>query len=159
MVTPRSFLTALRKAAEVSRTVDNRLLSIDGIKEGLREASRVRVDQLKDEYKWIELALAPLEGLRIPCTEEDIIQRWREVKTTEAIERDATEKGYLAPSEMPSIERNNDKIPAIGRDRGLIMTLLEIGVLERRPDGRMNMPDIFRIGAALIGRGRVAPAA
>jgi hypothetical protein len=116
------------------------------------------VDQLKDEYKWIELALAPLEGLRIPCTEEDIIQRWRQVKTTDAIELDAKEKGYLAPSEMPSTELNNNPVIGIDRNRGLIMTLLEIGVLERRPDGRMNMPDIFRIGAALIGRGRVAPA-
>jgi hypothetical protein len=157
MVTPRSFLTSLRKAAEVSRAADNRLLSIEGIKEGLREASRVRVDQLKDEYKWIELALAPLEGLRIPCTEEDIIQRWRDVKTTQAIEGDSKQKGYLAPSEMPSTEHDKKAIPVVDRDRGLIMTLLKIGVLERRPDGRINMPDIFRIGAALIGRGRVAP--
>jgi hypothetical protein len=158
MVTPRSFLTSLRKATEVSRAIENRLLTIEGIKEGLREASRVRVDQLKDEYKWIEFALAPLEGLRIPCTEEDIIQRWARVKTTEAIERDSEEKGYLPPSEMPSTERGNEPIPAVDRDRGLIVTLLKIGVLERRPDARINMPDIFRIGAALIGRGRVAPA-
>jgi hypothetical protein len=158
MVTPRSFLTSLRKAAEVSRARENRLLTIEGIKEGLREASRVRVDQLKDEYKWIELALAPLEGLRIPCTEEEIIQRWRRVKTTEAIGHDSKEKGYLPPSEMPSTEHDRKAILSVDRDRGLVITLLKIGVLERRPDGRINMPDIFRIGAALIGRGRVAPA-
>jgi hypothetical protein len=46
-----------------------------------------------------------------------------------------------------------------GAEIGLLSTLIKIGVLERRPDGRMNMPDIFRIGASLIGRGRVAPAA
>ena len=52
MVTPRSFLTALRRAAEVSEPSESRILTVDGIKEGLRSASRVRVDQLKEEYKW-----------------------------------------------------------------------------------------------------------
>ncbi len=57
LVTPRSFLTALRRAAEVSEPSETRILTVDGIKEGLRSASRVRVDRLKEEYKWIELEL------------------------------------------------------------------------------------------------------
>jgi hypothetical protein len=157
LVTPRSFLTALRRAAEVSESARDRVFTIDGIKEGLRAASRVRVDQLKEEYKWIEFALLPLEGLRVPCNDTLIIERWRETKTVEAIERDAREKGYLAPSEMPVLGKSENAGRSALRERGLLATLLKIGVLEGRTDGRINMPDIFRIGAALIGRGRVAP--
>lgn len=155
MVTPRSFLTALRRAAEVSERAGNRVFTIDGIKDGLRSASRVRVDQLKEEYKWIELALGPLEGLRVPCPEADIFTRWLKAKTADAIERESKEKGYLGPSEMFVLELTNTTARASIRERGLLATLLKIGVLERRPDVRINMPDIFRIGAALIGRGRV----
>ena len=43
------------------------------------------------------------------------------------------------------------------RETGLLETLLNMGVLEKRIDGRINMPDIYRIGAEIVGRGRVAP--
>ena len=157
MVTPRSFLTALRRAAEVSEPSETRILTVDGIKEGLRAASRVRVDQLKEEYKWIELALIPLAGLRVPCSEEEITNRWLDTTTANSIERDAAAKGYLAPSEMPVVEDDRKAHRSLLRERGLLATLFKIGVLEPRADGRINMPDIFRIGADIIGRGRVAP--
>jgi hypothetical protein len=149
-VTPRSFLTALRRAAEKSEAAENRAFTVEGIKDGLRAASRVRVEQLKDEYKWIELSLEPLAGLRVPCPESDIIERWEEQKTATQIAQDSSKIRYLPPSEMTDLEQ---------AEIGLLRTLIKIGVLERRPDRRMNMPDIFRIGASLIGRGRVAPAA
>jgi hypothetical protein len=157
MVTPRSFLTALRRAAEVSEPSEARILTVDGIKEGLRAASRVRVDQLKEEYKWIELALIPLAGLRVPCDEEEITNRWQQTQTASNIEREATAKGYLAPSEMPVVGDDRKAPKSLIRERGLLATLFKIGVLEPRPDDRINMPDIFRIGADIIGRGRVAP--
>jgi len=156
VVTPRSFLKALREAAVTSETAEDRVLTIDGIKEGLRAASRMWVDQIKEAYQWIEWALAPLSGLRVPCSESEIIERWREWKTTEAIERDSTEKGYLAPSEMP-LGKDSGQSSVQIRDKGLLDTLLKIGVLQHRVDQRINMPDIFRIGAARIGRNRVAP--
>ena len=157
MVTPRSFLTALRKAAQVSEPADDRVLTVDGIKEGLRAASRVRVDQLKEEYKWIEFALAPLAGLRVPCDAEEIIERWGRTKTAQHIDQDASQKGYLLPSEMPIVSTERRNPHRYAREAGILATLIKIGVLEARHDGRINMPDIFRIGAALIGRGRVAP--
>jgi hypothetical protein len=157
MVTPRSFLTALRKAADVSVPSETRVLTVEGIKEGLRAASRVRVDQLKEEYKWIELALIPLAGLRVPCSEDEIINRWQQTKTASNIEHEAAENGYLAPSEMPAVGEDRKAPESLSRERGLVATLFKIGVLEPRPDGRINMPDIFRIGADIIGRGRVAP--
>lgn len=158
VVTPRSFLKALREAAGKSEDVEDRVLTIEGIKEGLRAASRMRVDQIKEEYHWIELALAPLSGLRVPCGEAEILERWRVWKAADSIETDAAEKGYLAPSEMP-LSKNSGPIATQLREKGLLDTLLKVGVLQQRIDQRINMPDIFRIGAALIGRGRVAPEA
>jgi hypothetical protein len=158
VVTPRSFLKALREAAAESDGVEDRVLTVDGIKEGLRAASRMRVEQIKEEYQWIEWALAPLAGLRVPCSEADIVERWQSFKAADAIERDVQEKGYLAPSEMPLSGQALDARAQL-REKGLLNTLLKMGVLQRRVDQRINMPDIFRIGAALIGRGRVAPEA
>ncbi|OFW27627.1 MAG: hypothetical protein A3H27_02455 [Acidobacteria bacterium RIFCSPLOWO2_02_FULL_59_13] len=156
MVTPRSFLTSLREAASKSEAAEDRVLTIEGIKEGLRAASRVRVDQLKEEYQWIELALLPLAGLRVPCSEAEIIEPWINKRTVSAIDREAGQEGYLGPSEMPSFDPT-DQARAKVRELGLLNTLLKIGVLERRSDERINMPDIFRIGASLIGRGRITP--
>lgn len=156
-VTPRSFLKALREAAAKSEEAEERVLTIEGIKDGLRAASRMRVDQIKEEYQWIETALAPLSGLRVPCSEGEIVDRWRSWKATGEIEREAKEQGYLAPSEMPLSHVSAEHRSL--REKGLLDTLLKIGVLQRRLDGRINMPDIFRIGADIIGRGRVAPEA
>lgn len=158
VVTPRSFLKLLREAAAKSEDVEDRVLTIEGIKEGLRAASRMRVDQIKEEYQWIELALAPLSGLRVPCSEAEIVERWKVWKAADSIERDAADKGYLPPSEMP-LSKSAGPPPTQLREQGLLDTLLKVGVLQQRFDRRINMPDIFRIGAALIGRGRVAPEA
>ena len=81
---------------------------------------------------------------------------WIKKRTVDAIENEARQKGYLGPSEMPTIEPDDKGRPKM-RELGLLNTLLKIGVLEHRFDNRINMPDIFRIGASLIGRGRVTP--
>src|SRR5271168_1146315 len=96
------------------------------MREGLRAASRVRVDQLKEEYKWIELGLIPLAGLRVPCVESEIIDRWLETKTADAIEREAAEKGYLGPSEVPTLSQAERPNRTAIRERGLLATLLKI---------------------------------
>jgi hypothetical protein len=58
---------------------------------------------------------------------------------------------------MPALGSDREVAKSLLRERGLLATLFKIGVLEPRNDGRINMPDIFRIGADIIGRGRVAP--
>jgi hypothetical protein len=155
-VTPRSFLVALRQAAITSEG-RARALSIEGIKDGLRAASELRVDQLKEEYKWIELALAPLAGLRVPCSDKDVIDRWIADDTVDTIAASAKKDKYLAPSEMILGDRQSGASMRLPRETGLLETLLNMGVLEQRVDGRINMPDIYRIGAEIVGRGRVAP--
>jgi hypothetical protein len=149
-VTPRSFLTALGAAARHERSpLPKYALSIEGIKHGVSEASVLRVDQLKDEYGWIDLALQPLAGQEVPCPPRAIFERWEEAETLSDIRRQGARIGYLPP--FPG---------DLGRDdaeENLLTALMEIGVVERRSDGRVNIPDLFRIAALMLRRGGPRP--
>jgi hypothetical protein len=56
---PRSFLVAVGKAATRRGSVSNTAIDYFGIKEGVIEASRGRVDELKEDNIWIGEALEP----------------------------------------------------------------------------------------------------
>ncbi|MBI1208451.1 MAG: hypothetical protein GC191_14340 [Azospirillum sp.] len=148
-VTPRSFLTLMIQAARHPSHPTGQSLSAEGIRHGLREASRVRVDQLALEFPWIRRALAPLARMQVPCHSSGITERWAENKTIEAITRGAAERQYLPPFETGASEDPGQK---------LIGTLVRIGVLAVRKDGRYDMPDLFRVAARLLKKGGVAPA-
>ena len=56
-VSPRSFLAALKSAAEDTRdrhADHGHALHYDSIKRGVRRASRIRVDELKEDYPWVD---------------------------------------------------------------------------------------------------------
>lgn len=147
-VTPRSFLTLLRAAAETPPFTEVQSITAEGIRNGLREASKVRLEQLDTEFKWIKRVLAPLARLQVPCTGSTIIDRWNETGTVEAVMKRAAVKEFLPPvddrAEQPS-------------DYQLIERLTRMGVLIRRPDGRFDMPDLFRVAARLLKKGGVTP--
>jgi hypothetical protein len=148
VVTPRSFLVLMRSAATFQPSADDQAITAEGIRNGLREASQVRLDQLATEYKWIKRVLAPLARLQVPCQESLIIERWRETETVEAVLRSARERQFLPPIDG---DQNDDA------DRKLVIRLLRMGVLSRRSDGRYDMPDLFRVAARLLRKGGVAP--
>ena len=94
-------------------------------------------------------ALAPLADLRVPCDEVEFINRWSDDGTVGKIRAAARREHYLVPIEL-------DGIKGDGRAE-LLEALLRIGVAERRPDGRINMPDIYRVAAKLLRKGGVPP--
>ena len=81
-VSPRSFLVAFAQAA---RWTDERSSSIEkggaglltptALGEGVKAASVQRVQELAEDFEWIEEVASRLEGLEVPCTEERVIQR------------------------------------------------------------------------------------
>ena len=146
-VTPRSFLTLMISAATHRPFPMNQVISAEGIRQGLREASKVRVDQLAVEFPWIRRALAPLALLQVPCEPEIIVEKWRYTQTTEAIKRHANKGEFLSPFEK------NKKQPELQ----LITSLVRIGVLSKRQDDRYDMPDLFRVAARLLKKGGVSP--
>jgi len=148
-VTPRSFITLIRAAANTPQTVEGQAITAEGIRNGLREASKVRLEQLDTEFKWIKRVLAPLARLQVPCNEPLIIERWRESTTVEAVMQRASAREFLPPFDL-SIEGDHD--------HKLVVKLVQMGVLSRRSDGRYDMPDLFRIAARLLRKGGVTPA-
>jgi hypothetical protein len=146
-VTPRSFLTLMIEAARYSPAPIGQAISAEGIRHGLREASKVRVNQLDLEFPWVKRVLAPLAGLQVPC-EEGRTDRWAETETIESVLRRAMRSEFLPPFN-PGAEGSPDA--------KLRATLVRIGVLMLRSDGRFDMPDLFRVAARLLKKGGVTP--
>lgn len=156
-VTPRSFLILMQNAADRSQSRDAGALILlpQTIRDGLREASKVRIEQLNTEYPWIKRVLQPLAGLRVPAEPQVFFDAWIEASTVEAAVKIARKENALPPVSIPSSRKSDlsDREPELA-DR-----LTKMGVITSRPDGRYDMPDLFRIGAALLKKGGVTPKA
>ena len=148
-VTPRSFLGLMIAAANHGSVPPGRVIAPAGIQHGLRAASKTRVDQLHQEFPWIKGVLAPLAGLLLPQEEEQVFEAWRKANTLQAAIADAAEKGYLPPVDPGR--------GASGHERDLYSELERIGVMLRRKDGRIDMPDLFRVAAKLLKKGGTVP--
>jgi hypothetical protein len=146
-VTPRSFLGLMVGAAKHDAAVGDCVLTPEGIRHGLRAASRTRVDQLHHEFPWIKGVLAPLAGLLLPASEDDVYRTWRAARTLPALKADAAQSDYLLP--FPDGKA--------ATERQLSEALSRIGVMFRRQDGRIDMPDLFRVAAKLLKKGGTAP--
>lgn len=143
---PRSFIAAIRQAAEdtLSRYPDHQhVLHFESIKKGVQKASEIRVSELAEDYPWVRDVLGPLSGLTVPVTFDAIQQRWESELPHGP--QDADTGGRLPPQHAE-----------IGW-AGVRNDLLEIGVFEERKDGRIDMPDLYRVGFGLGRRGGVKP--
>ena len=151
MVSPRSFIAALRAAA--NDTADrhpehDHALHYDSVKRGVQEASRIRVRELREDYPWVDRLLVPLEGVVVPCEFGDIERIWGTNGTLDHL--------------SDQIGQNDVKLPPrnIGRGAVGVREDLELlGVFRRLKDGRVDVPDVFRVGYGLGRRGGVKPVA
>ena len=146
-VTPRSFLGLMIGAAGRGAPPEDRALTADGIRHGLREASKTRVDQLHLEFPWIKGVLAPLSGLLLPQGQDEVFRVWQSAKTLQSVVSDAGDRGYLPPFDT---QKRIEEIR-------LFEALERIGVMFRRKDDRLDMPDLFRVAAKLLKKGGTAP--
>ena len=146
-VSPRSFLSALRRAA--SETADRHprcraVLHYDCIKRGVHEASKVRVHELREDYPWVHRALNSLRGMIVPCEFGEMAERWRSEGVVEDLAREAVDGEVKLPP------RHIDE----GAE-GILRDLESLHVLMRLRDGRVNIPDVYRVGYGLGRRGGV----
>lgn len=142
---PRSFLAAIRQAAEDSldRYPDYPLaLHYESIKRGIQKASEIRVDEMAEDYGWVRGFMAPLEGLNVPCDYATIVDRWTE--------RFPDGPGAVTVESLPPqhAERGWD---------GIREDLIRLGVFDVKKDGRIDMPDLYRVGFKLGRKGGVRP--
>ena len=148
-VSPRSFIAALKSAAE--NTMEQHpnhgnALHYDSIKRGVQRASEIRVAELKEDYPWVDQLPKSLHGMVTPCDFADIAERWAEQDALERL-RGAIE--FMDVKLPPSrIEEGPD---------GVRLDLESLHVFLRMHDGRVNIPDVFRIGYGLGRRGGVRP--
>jgi hypothetical protein len=146
-VSPRTFLEAIRQAALHRDTEPPRPLTPSGLRVGIQGASEMRMQQLREEYGWIEDVIAPLAEQQVPCSEHELFARWQEASTLRTI---AQPQGkFLEPIELSETDN-----PQPGT---ILKALLRIGVAEQRADGRINIPDIYRVAAKMLRKGGVKP--
>lgn len=139
---PRTFLTAWQTAAEHQPATPGLAVDHRGITEGVRAASRARLTELLEDYPWIETALDPLRRHFVPIPRDELFDLWRNARVSEAINN----AEGLAP------------IGVVGKDDhdGLLKTMANIAVMEERANGKINVPDIFRVEAQILRKGGVA---
>lgn len=142
---PRSFLAAIRQAAEDSaeRYVQHEFaLHYESIKHGIQKASEIRVQEMAEDYPWVPKVLAELKGMNVPSEFDAVVARW-------------TSKFLQGPQSIPS-----DRLPAQHAARGwegLREDLQRLGLIETKKDGRIDMPDLYRVGFGLGRKGGVKP--
>lgn len=141
-VSPRSFLRAVSKAAEVTRDkfVGYGLaLHHDAIREGVQFASQVRVNEIKEDIRWAAVAGELLAGQQVPIDLDAIVECWTAADLASRLER-------LYASESEGTGPKN-----AGDYAGLVDQLVELGVMSWRSTGKIDLPDVYRI-AFDIGR-------
>lgn len=144
-VSPRSFLAALRHAADgPPRQGWNHPLHFEDIKRGVQEASKIRVKEMQEDYPWVARLMDALRGITVPCEFAVIEERWRGGEVWDQLEKDITAGNVKLPPALAGFG------PA-----GVRQDLEVLGVFERMSDDRVNLPDVYRVGYGIGRRGGV----
>jgi hypothetical protein len=142
---PRSFLAAIRQAAQDSSEryfQHDYALHFESIKRGIQKASEIRVQEIAEDYPWVPYILSALSGMNVPVEFESVKDKWEE----------------LFPAGPQSI--SSSRLPAQHIEHGwdgVREDLRRLGLLETKKDGRIDMPDLYRVGFGLGRKGGVKP--
>lgn len=141
---PRSFLIAWKKAAEHHPAPVGRAVDHLGLIDGVRSASASRLEELYEDYPWVRPALAALSRQFVPMEREQLLNIWDKEGVVKSIKTNDnplyTPAKFLAGSELPD----------------LLSSMRDVGVMEERANGKINVPDIYRVQAQILRRGGVA---
>ena len=140
-VSPRSFLVAFAEAARWTRrrspSSQEHPLSPGALEEGVRAASQQRVQELAEDFPWVEEVGEHMDGLMVPCPESSVLDRLHRCK-------------------FPKVKRTSLK----STDPEMVLQqLMEMNVFQRDRDGRYNVPDLYRVAMQMKRRGGIKPAA
>ncbi|EYF08781.1 Hypothetical protein CAP_2642 [Chondromyces apiculatus DSM 436] len=115
-------------------------MSYDGIKAGVQAASKIRVEEVAEDFPWVREAMKCLEDMVLPCKFSEVKQRWKGQGLLEALQQSKSRPQHLDQGE-----------------EGVRRDLEELGFFERMSDGRVNMPDVYRVAFGLRRKGGVRP--
>jgi hypothetical protein len=148
-ISPRSFLEALRVANE--ETMEEFAghpypLHWEAIKRGVQAASKIRVGEVNEDLPWVQIMMRPLAELQVPVDQGTIVDRWMAkgvvAQLSALAHKDDEEQVRTGPGDTSDLD-------------GIVRELIEIGVMSRRDDGRIDLPDVYRIAFGLGRRGGV----
>ncbi|MBW4093455.1 MAG: hypothetical protein HIU82_20495 [Proteobacteria bacterium] len=142
---PRSFLIAWKKAAEHLPPPEGRAVDHLGLLDGVRSASTSRLLELYEDYPWIKPALAALRRQFVPMEREQLFEIWESQKVIKAIRGSASAEPRYTPVKFLA----GDQLSA------LLSSMRDVGVMEERANGKINVPDIFRVEAEILRKGGV----
>ncbi len=143
---PRSFLIAWKKAAEHLPAPEGKAVDHLGLLDGVRSASTSRLAELYEDYPWIKLALDSLRRQFVPMERDQLFIIWKGQDVIEHIRRSASTDPRYTPVKF-----------VVGDEpSALLSSMRDVGVMEERANGKINVPDIFRVEAEILRRGGVA---
>ncbi|MEU6588923.1 hypothetical protein ABZ923_06760 [Streptomyces sp. NPDC046881] len=154
-VSPRSFLSALQKA--LSETRDQYAghefaLHHEGIRRGVQTASETRVAEVSEDMPWVRLAIEPLAGHQVPIEREKVEVLWQEHRLVDALHKEAERYVPSDPND-DFLVRTGPRYP---EDPALLIEeLVGLGVMRQRRDGRIDLPDVYRIAFGVGRKGGV----
>lgn len=139
-IAPRSFLKLFSLAAERRLTeneaslAEDKLLHPSDLQGSLMETSEDRIRELtQEEYPWLKYLKSSLNGLEFPIEKSKLVKAIQNTEWSETA----------------------DKQPPTSQATEVLNYLLQLGILESRLDGRLNMPEIYLYGFKAIRRGGV----
>ncbi|WP_176065186.1 P-loop ATPase, Sll1717 family [Anaeromyxobacter diazotrophicus] len=135
-VSPRSFLVAFARAAGWMRdkggSKGSTPLTPTSLAEGVKEASKQRVDELAEDFPWIEEVASQLEALEVPCSQARLLERLKKCRFV---------KGHAS---LPGTDPYT-----------VLEKLKDLGVFLESKDGRYNVPDLYRVAMGMKRRGGI----
>lgn len=150
---PRSFLMALKRAAE--RTNDGAPLPLSylEIRNSVQDASANRVTELAEDHPWLGEVMKALDGLIVPAERTEVFNKFKGAN----LEKTLTARGDSVDSEVPRIPTEIASSTVTARDfhERLLLALKRLYVVEERPDRRIDVPDLFRVAARIKRKGGV----
>jgi hypothetical protein len=149
---PRSFLSAVRHAAAESADHHgdhSHALHWEAIKVGVQHASRIRVREITEDLPWVSALIQPLAGQQVPIEQSAVVAIWDAEGTAARLAEPPPPTGD-AQGEVSVRTGPRSLDPA-----DLVDELIEIGVMTRRADGRLDLPDVYRVAFGLGRKGGV----
>jgi hypothetical protein len=148
-ISPRTFLLTFKRAAELTHSQHaghEFALHYEALQQGVAHASDIRIKEIAEDYPWVGLLLKAARGLSVPMERNELVARW----TADQI------SGVHATGKLPPRRFTTDPIRN-GRPEVLVEDLVELSVVYRTEDDRLNIPDIFRVGFGIKRKGGVRP--
>ncbi|MDP9908253.1 hypothetical protein J2W27_000346 [Variovorax boronicumulans] len=143
---PRTFLTAWRKAAEHLPPPLDRAVDHLGLLDGVRSASQGRLNELYEDYEWISPSLDALKRQFVPMSRDQLFQLWQQNRVIDNIKSST----YGQVTKIPASLTEGSDLEA------LLEAMKSVAVMEERSNGKINVPDIFRVEAGILRKGGVA---